>query len=126
MLIADDHPIVRQKLKQLLLEDFPQAFFEEASDTTSLLAGALNGEWDIIISDLAMPGGGGLHALVEIKKIKPLLPVLIVSTYPADQYAERVISAGAEAFLNKDSADTELTVLVHKILNEKKEKKNSF
>lgn len=120
MLIADDHPIVRQRLRQLLAEGFPLAFFEEASDTTSLLEGALNSEWDIVISDLAMPGGGGLHALEKIKQKKPHLPVLIISTYPADQYANRVISAGASAFLNKDSADSELAVMVQKILHANK------
>lgn len=125
MLIADDHPIVRQKLRQLLTEGFPLAFFEEASDTSSLLDGALNSEWDIIISDLAMPGGGGLHALQKIKKSKPCLPVLIISTYPAEQYAERVINAGAEAFLSKDSADTELALMVQKILDEKSAKKKA-
>jgi two-component system invasion response regulator UvrY len=119
MLIADDHPIVRQRLKQLLSEGFPSASLEEADDTASLLDGALNKEWDIVISDLAMPGGGGLHALEKIKQTKPDLPVLIVSTYPADQYASRVISAGAAAFLNKDNADTELTGMVRQILQQK-------
>lgn len=119
MLIADDHPIVRQRLKQLLSEGFPSASLEEADDTASLLDGALNKEWDIVISDLAMPGGGGLHALEKIKQTKPGLPVLIVSTYPADQYAARVISAGAAAFLNKDNADTELTGMVRQILQKK-------
>jgi two-component system invasion response regulator UvrY len=120
MLIADDHPIVRQRLRQLLTEGFPLAFLEEANDTASLLDGALNSEWDIIISDLAMPGGGGLLALEKIKQKKPGLPVLIISTYPADQYATRVINAGAAAFLNKDTADTDLTLTVEKILQETK------
>jgi len=119
MLIADDHPIVRQRLRQLLSEGFPMAFFEEANDTASLVEGALNSEWDIIISDLAMPGGGGLHALEKIKQKKPDLPIVIISTYPADQYATRVIGAGATAFLNKDNADTELAVMVQKILKDK-------
>jgi two-component system, NarL family, invasion response regulator UvrY len=119
ILIADDHPIVRQRLKQLLLEGFPSAFFAEANDTESLLKEALSTEWDIVISDLAMPGGGGLHALEKIKQTKPGLPVLIVSTYPEDQYAARVISAGAVGFLNKDSADAQLGRMVQEIVAEK-------
>ena len=125
MLIADDHPIVRQRLRQLLSEGFPLAVLEEASDTASLVEGALNSDWDIIISDLAMPGGGGLHALEKIKQKKPYLPVVIISTYPADQYATRVISAGAAAFLSKDNADTELAVMVQKILQAKQIKSHN-
>lgn len=116
MLIADDHPIVRQRLKQLLREGFPSAVFGEAGDTTLLLTEAMNKEWDIIISDLAMPGGGGLHALEKIKQKKSTLPFLIISTYPAEQYAARAISAGAAAFINKDNADTELVITVKNIL----------
>ncbi|MBC7950039.1 MAG: response regulator transcription factor [Chitinophagaceae bacterium] len=116
MLIADDHPIVRQRLKQLLLEGFPSAFFGEANDTESLLKEALSKDWDIIISDLAMPGGGGLQALEKIKEVKPYLPVLIISTYPADQYATRVISAGAIGFLSKDNADEDLGRIVQEIV----------
>jgi DNA-binding NarL/FixJ family response regulator len=116
MLIADDHPVVRQRLKQLLVDGFPLAHFREADDTVSLLAAALESDWDIIISDLAMPGGGGLYALERIKQSKPAIPVLIVSTYPEEQYAHRVIKAGAAAFLNKNSADNELVTIVQKIL----------
>lgn len=119
ILIADDHPIVRQRVKQLLLDGFPSAFFLEACDTESLIREALNGEWDIIISDLAMPGGGGLHALEKIKQEKPNVPVLIISTYPADQYASRVVKAGAIGFLNKDNADTELAITVGEIIKKK-------
>ncbi|MEI9911365.1 MAG: response regulator transcription factor [Bacteroidota bacterium] len=117
MLIADDHPIIRQRVKQLLLDEFPLAFFAEAYDTASLLDEALGNHWDIIISDLAMPGGGGLHALTKIKQSKPEIPVLIISTYPEEQYASRVIQAGAVAFLSKDNAETTLADIVKKILN---------
>ncbi|SRR5258706_8775427 len=116
MLIADDHPIVRQKLKQLLQEGFPSASIELASDTNSLISSALESEWDIIISDLIMPGGGGLHALKKIKEVKPAAVIVIVSIYPEEQYSSRVISEGAAAFLNKDNADSELIQTVTKLL----------
>ncbi|MDP4265524.1 MAG: response regulator transcription factor [Bacteroidota bacterium] len=118
MLIADDHPVVRHRLKQLLLESFPSAFFAEAFDTKSLLDEAFSNEWDIIISDLAMPGGGGIVALEQIKQKKPALPVLIISSYPENQYASRVINAGAAAFVSKDSADSELVKTIKQILQE--------
>jgi two-component system, NarL family, invasion response regulator UvrY len=119
MLIADDHQLVRQKLRQLLWEGFPLAFFEEAHDTSSLVDKAQTNEWDIIISDLAMPGGGGMHALEIIKQIKPGLPVIIISSYPEDQYANYVINAGATAFVSKDRADTSLVNKIREILQEK-------
>ena len=119
-LIADDHEIVRRGLKQLLLEEFSFAKIEEAGDTTTLISKALKGEWNIVISDLAMPGGGGLEALRKIKEELPNLPVLILSIYPADQYALRVIKAGAAGYVNKDTAPDELVKAVQHILTGKK------
>ncbi|MEI9908732.1 MAG: response regulator transcription factor [Bacteroidota bacterium] len=120
MLIADDHPVMRQRLKRLLVEGFPSAFVAEAEDTDSLVNEALENEWDIIITDLAMPGGGGLHALKKIKQHKPSLSVLIISTYPEEQYAMRVVSAGAAAFFNKLKADNDLVKTVQDILEQPK------
>lgn len=117
MLIADDHPVVRKRLRQLLSEAFPDAFFQEAEDTTVLLDEALVKEWDIVISDLAMPGGGGMFALTRIKETKPALPVLIISSYPEEQYAPRLLDAGAAAFIHKDNADRDLVPAVKEILN---------
>ena len=116
MLIADDHPIVRQRLKQLLSEEFPSAFFGVADDTETLLEQALNNEWDVIISDLIMPGGGGLFALKKIKEVKPLSLIILISIYPEEQYAARVIREGAAAFLNKNNADNELITTVKQLL----------
>ncbi|MBL7738425.1 MAG: response regulator transcription factor [Chitinophagaceae bacterium] len=117
ILIADDHPLVRQRLVQILAEGFSGAYFEEAVDTPSLLNRAQEKDWDIIISDLAMPGGGGLAALEKIKESKPHIPVLIISIYPEEQYAQRVIQSGAAAFLNKDKADDLLVVAVKSIVS---------
>ena len=119
MLIADDHPIVSQRIKQLLLEEFPSAIFAITSDTDSLITEAQNQEWDIVISDLVMPGGGGLHALKKIKQLKPALPFIIISVYPEEQYISRALSEGAEAFINKNSAGDELVITVKRILKDK-------
>jgi two-component system, NarL family, invasion response regulator UvrY len=116
MLIADDHPIVRQKLRQLLLEGFPSASIEVASDTGSLISLALENEWDIIVSDLIMPGGGGLHALKKIKQVKPAARIIIVSIYPEEQYSARVMNEGAAAFLNKNNADSDLVQTITNLL----------
>ncbi len=117
MLVADDHPIVRQRLRQILAEGFPMAVVGEASDTTSLLDEALSNDWDIIISDLAMPGGGGLYALEKLKGVKPETPFLIVSTYSEEQYAARAKNSGAEAFINKDNVDEQLVPTIREILS---------
>ena len=116
LLIADDHPVVRQRLKELLLEGFPSAFLELAGDTESLVSKALGDEWDIIISDLVMPGGGGLYAIKKIKEIKPSQLSIIISIYPDEQYASHAINAGASAFLNKNNADDELIITVKRLL----------
>ena len=118
LLVADDHPVVRQRLKELLMEGFPSAFLEVAGDTESLLAKALQDEWDIIISDLVMPGGGGLYAIKKIKAIKPSQLSIIISIYPEEQYASHALNAGASAFLNKNNADDELIGMVKRLLEE--------
>jgi len=120
ILIADDHEIVRQGLKRTLLEEFTFAYIEQAGDTTELIEKSEQEKWDIIISDLAMPGGGGLIALKKIKEKIPELPILILSIYPEEQYALRVIHAGASGYLNKDAAGEELIKAVNRILSGKK------
>lgn len=103
----------------MLLEEFPSAHFAVANDTDALIAEAQREEWDIVISDLVMPGGGGLHALKKIKEAKPSLPFIIISVYPEEQYITRALNDGAEAFINKNSAGDELVIAVKRILEQK-------
>ena len=120
ILIADDHHAISQALQQILHEEFPGVYTERVEDTDNLVRLALESDWDIIISDLAMPGGGGLYALERLKSEKPGIPFLIVSTYSEDQYAARAISSGAEAFINKDNVDEVLVTTVRNILDSRK------
>lgn len=103
ILIADDHAVVRKGLKQILLEEYPSATIGEVADAEGLLSQVVNNGWDIVISDMNMPGRSGLDALTQIKQIAPTLPVLIMSMYPEDQYALRVLKAGAAGYLGKDT-----------------------
>jgi DNA-binding NarL/FixJ family response regulator len=103
ILIADDHAIVRKGLKQILLEEYPSAKIGEAADAESLLAEVMTGEWKIVLCDMNMPGRSGLDALTQIKQVAPQLPVLIMSMYPEDQYALRVLKAGASGYLGKEN-----------------------
>lgn len=103
ILIADDHAIVRRGLKQLLLEEYPSAAVGEVGDAESLVTEVISNNWDIIICDMNMPGRSGLDALGQIKQIAPQIPVLIMSMYPEDQYALRVLKAGASGYLGKET-----------------------
>ena len=86
-----------------------------------LLEKVSSDSWDLVISDLAMPGGGGFVALKKIKATKKKLPVVILSTYPAEQYAPRVLKAGADDFISKDSLPGGLVKAIRRILDIEKE-----
>jgi len=107
-------------LRQILSEGFPNAQITEVADTDQMIGEALNNEWDVVISDLSMPGRSGLEGLQQIKQVKPNLPVLILSIYPEEQYAVRLLKAGASGYLNKDLAPEELVNAVQRVLLGKK------
>jgi two-component system invasion response regulator UvrY len=103
ILIADDHAVVRKGLKQILLEEYPSAKIGEVADAESLLSEVITDTWNLVICDMSMPGRSGLDALTQIKQVAPQLPVLIMSMHPEDQYALRVLKAGASGYLGKDN-----------------------
>lgn len=119
-LIADDHTVVRKGLKLILLEAFPSALVEEVKDAESLLKMVFAKSWEVIISDISMPGRSGLEVLQQIKQHYPKLPVLILSVHSEDQYALRVLKAGASGYLNKDSAPEQLVAAVNRVMLGKK------
>jgi len=108
ILIADDHAVVRRGLIQILLEEYPSAIIGEVADTEGLLGEAINNEWNVVICDMNMPGRSGLDALIQLKQVVPHLPVLIMSMYPEDQYALRVLKAGAAGYLEKESIHNDI------------------
>jgi two-component system invasion response regulator UvrY len=115
ILIADDHAIVRRGLRQLILEEFPSAHLQEVGNVESLISEVINTEWDVIICDISMPGRSGLEAIQQIKDINPKIPILIMSMHPEDQYALRVLKAGASGYLNKDSVHEELVKAIQTV-----------
>ncbi len=119
-LIADDHAIVRKGLAGVLREEFPSAEVIEVGDAESLFKTALKGEWQLIISDLSMPGKSGLEILYEIKQHFPAIPVLILSIHPEELYGTRVLRAGASGYLNKDAPPAVLVKAIHWILQGRK------
>ncbi len=114
--IADDHAVVREGIKRILLEEFPFALIEEVNDTEELIKAIVKGEWDIVICDPSMPGRSGLDALHQIKQIFPKLPVLILSVYPEEQYGIRALKAGAAGYLSKNAAPKELINAIQRTL----------
>ena len=120
ILIADDHTVVRKGLKQILLDEFPNAKIEEVPDAEELIKKVMQAKWDVVVSDLSMPGRSGLDALQQIKLSFPDLPVLILSIHPEEQYALRALKSGASGYLTKDAAPDELVKAVQKILLGKK------
>jgi two-component system, NarL family, invasion response regulator UvrY len=120
ILIADDHTVVRKGLRQILLDEFPGAEIEEVADGGELIKKVMAGKWDVVVSDLSMPGRSGLDALQQIKLSFPDLPVLILSIHPEEQYALRALKSGASGYLSKDTAPDELVKAVQKVLLGKK------
>jgi two-component system invasion response regulator UvrY len=120
ILIADDHTVVRKGLRQILLEEFPNAIIGEVPDAEELIKKVMSDKWDVVVSDLSMPGRSGLDALQQIKLSHPDLPVLILSIHPEEQYALRALKSGASGYLSKDTAPDELVKAVQKVLLGKK------
>ena len=120
ILIADDHTIVRRGLKQILTEEFSNAVIDEVPDAEELIKKVMAEKWDVVVSDLSMPGRSGLDALQQIKSSFPDLPVLILSIHPEEQYALRALKSGASGYLSKDTAPDELVKAVKKVLLGKK------
>jgi DNA-binding NarL/FixJ family response regulator len=116
ILIADDHPVVRQGLKQILSEEPDMGNLGEAQNSQEVLELVRKQDWDIVILDITMPGRGGLDVLKELKHERPKLPVLILSVHPEDQYAVRALRAHASGYMTKDSAPEELVKAIRKIL----------
>lgn len=119
-LIADDHTVVRKGLRQILQDEFPTAEIDEVPNAEELIKKVMNEHWDVVVSDLSMPGRSGLDALQQIKISHPELPVLILSIHPEEQYALRALKSGASGYLSKDTAPDELVRAVQKSLLGKK------
>lgn len=113
--IADDHPVVRQGLKQMLAEEADMRVAGEAANATELLERVGKERWDIVLLDITMPGRSGLEALKELRRDYPQLPVLVLSIHPEDQFGLRVIRSGAAGYLTKDSAPEELVKAIRKV-----------
>jgi DNA-binding NarL/FixJ family response regulator len=108
VLIADDHIIVREGLKQILAHIPEVELVDEAGNGQEVMRKVTRKKYDIIVLDISMPGRSGLEILKELKQKKPQLAVLVLSVHPEEQYAVRVLKAGASGYITKASASDEL------------------
>ena len=115
VLIADDHAVVREGLKQIVTESADMTIAGEASNGHEVLDLARTRDCDVVLLDLAMPGKDGFDTLKELKLLRPEVPVMILSVYPEDQYAVRLLRAGAAGYLTKESAPEELVTAIRKV-----------
>ena len=117
ILIVDDHAIFRDGLKRILSDEFKAATFGDASNATEAIDLAWKQKWDLVLLDITMHGRTGLDVLKEIRSSASRVPVLILSGHPQEQYAVRVLKAGAAGYLTKESASRELCNAVRKLLS---------
>lgn len=115
VLIVDDHPIVRRGLRGLLQAEPGVEFIGEAGTPEDALSELERGSWDVVLLDIALPGRSGLNTLGAIRAVRPGLPILIVSGHPEDQYAVRLLRAGAAGYLTKDAAPDVLLKAVKRV-----------
>jgi DNA-binding NarL/FixJ family response regulator len=116
ILLVDDHPVVRQGIKQVLAGAFHPALVGEAANAEEGLTEIRSTDWDVMVLDLTLPGLSGLDLLKDLRRERPTLPVLVLSMHPADQFARRAMNAGASGYLTKDSAPTELVKAVGEVM----------
>jgi two-component system invasion response regulator UvrY len=116
VLIADDHPAIRQGLKRILDAEADMKGADEAQNTQEALDLAGKKHYDVLLLDIDMPGRSGLDALKELRTQQPNLPVLVLSIHHEEQYAARVLEAGGAGYLMKETAPEDLVEAIRRAL----------
>ncbi len=120
ILVADDHAIVREGLKQILLGVEDMHVGGEACTGKEALTKIRESDWDVVLLDISMPDKNGIDTLKQIRQERPGLPVLILSMFPEDQYAVSLLRAGAAGYMTKESAPSQLVNAIRKVAQGKK------
>lgn len=115
VLIADDHPVVRQGLHQILSEHQETFVIGEAENCLDAIRQVRNERWDVVLLDISMPGKGGLDALKQIKNERPQTQVLIFTIHPEDHYGLRALKAGAAGYLTKACGPDTITAAILRV-----------
>ena len=117
IMIVDDHAVVRQGLRQIISQQPDMQVGGEAADAQELMDLLPKQKWDIVVLDMTMAGRSGLDALRDVKMNYPKLPVLVLSMHPEDQFATRVLKAGASGYITKGSAPDELMLAIRRVIS---------
>jgi two-component system, NarL family, invasion response regulator UvrY len=117
ILVADDHPVVVQGIRQMITLAPDLDIAAEASDARSALEGARVTVHDVVVLDLSLPGGDGLEILKQLKRERPKIPVLIFTMYAEDQFAVRALRAGAAGYVTKSSPPADLVSAIRKAVS---------
>ena len=120
VIIVDDHAVVRKGISQILETTEDIIVTDEASSGDELLAKIQSYKYDVVLLDISMPGKDGLITLREIKQTKPDLPVIIFTVYPEEQYAIRVLKAGAAGYINKQTEPQEIITAIRRVVEGRK------
>jgi DNA-binding NarL/FixJ family response regulator len=115
IIICDDHRIIREGIKQMLITHEEFVFSGEAESGEQLLGKLRKEQYDVLLLDISLPGRSGLDILKEIKSLYPKMPVLILSMFDEEKYAIRMLKAGASGYLHKDSSPEQLIKAIHEI-----------
>ncbi|HET9748727.1 MAG TPA: response regulator transcription factor [Casimicrobiaceae bacterium] len=115
VVIADDHQILREGLKQLLQAAGDLDVVGEAGDGFEVLERVRHAEFDVLLLDMSMPGKSGVELIKQVKGERPKLRVLVLSMHEEHQYAVRAIRAGASGYLTKESAASQLVAAIRKV-----------
>jgi len=118
ILIADDHPIIRRGLRDILGSEPEFAVVGDAANAQEVLSQLRSLKVDVLLMDITMPGRNGIEVLKDVHIEWPELRVLMLSIHPEDQYAMRALKAGAAGYLTKESAPEELVGAVQKVVSE--------
>ena len=120
ILIADDHTIVRDGLRRLVAAEADMTIAGEAQNGVEVMEAVREKSVDVVLLDISMPGRNGLETLKELKRLHPSVSVIILSMHPKDQYAVRVLRAGASGYITKESAPEELILAIRKAFSGEK------
>lgn len=115
--VADDHAVVREGLKQICRETADLVVAGEAVDGLEALERIRAEAWDVAVIDMTMPGRSGLEIVKELKRERPQLPILVLSVHAEDQYAIRLLKAGAAGYLTKESVPQELVDAIRRVVS---------
>ena len=119
-LVVDDHPIIRDSIKQLLVRAFPSLHIRDSSGTDGILEEICSYPWAFVTLDINLPGRNGLHIIRELQGCCARVPIIVFSLYSEEQYAPRALRAGAAAYLSKERSPLELVEVVRSVLRGEK------